>query len=80
MTSFNYGAKGVREVDPACRCHQSNVMPDSFNIVQSVTCLFVLLCFMCVLRGDIMGSFLFLETGCSVLSLLHQWTWGKLKL
>ena len=22
MISFNYGAKGVRDVDPACRCHQ----------------------------------------------------------
>ena len=53
--------RGVRGVDPACRCHQSNIMPDSFfsvNIPQWVTCLFfVLFCFMCVLRGDILGSF-----------------------
>ena len=21
MTSFDYGAKGVRDVDPTCRCH-----------------------------------------------------------
>ena len=44
MTSFNYGAKGVRDVDPACRCHQSNIMSDSIlsvNITQCVTCLFV---------------------------------------
>ena len=65
MTSFNYGAKGVRHVDPACRCHQSNIMPDSIfsvNIAQCVTCLFVclffvLFCFMCILRGDILDSF-----------------------
>ena len=40
MTSFNYGAKGVRDVDPTCRCHQSNIMPDSIfsvNIAQCVT-------------------------------------------
>ena len=44
MTSFNYGAKGVKDVDPACRCHQSNIMPDSIfsvSIAQCVTCLFV---------------------------------------
>ena len=43
MTPFNYGAKGVRDIDPACRCHQSNIIPDSIfsvNIAQSVTCLF----------------------------------------
>ena len=40
MTSFNYGAKGVRDVDPTGRCHQSNIMPDSIfsvNIAQCVT-------------------------------------------
>ena len=40
MTSFNYGAKGVRDVDPTCRCHQSNIMSDSIfsvNIAQCVT-------------------------------------------
>ena len=44
MTPFNYGAKGVRAVDPACRCHQSNIMPDSIfnvNIAQCVTYLLV---------------------------------------
>ena len=43
MASFYYGAKGERDVDPACRCHQSNIMPDgifSVNIGQCVTCLF----------------------------------------
>ena len=62
MTSFNYGAKGVRDVDAACRCHQSNIMPDgifSVNIARCMICLlvFVLFCFMCVLRGDILDSF-----------------------
>ena len=40
MTSFNYGAKGVRDVEPTCRCHQSNIMPGSIfsvNITQCVT-------------------------------------------
>ena len=40
-TSFNYGAKVVRDVDPTCRCHQSNIMPDSIfsvNNAQCVTC------------------------------------------
>ena len=62
MTSFNYDAKGVRDVDAACRCHQSNIMPDgifSVNIARCMICLlvFVLFCFMCVLRGDILDSF-----------------------
>ena len=42
MTSFNYGAKGVRDVDHACKCHQSNIIPDSIfsvNIARCVTCL-----------------------------------------
>ena len=41
MTSLNCVAKGVRDVDPICRCHQSNSMPDSIfsvNIAQYVTC------------------------------------------
>ena len=43
MASVN-GAKGVRDVDPARRCHQSNIIPNSIfsvNIVECVTCLFV---------------------------------------
>ena len=41
MTSFNYSAKGVRDVDPACRYHQSNIMHDnifSVNIAWCLTC------------------------------------------
>ena len=44
MISFNYGAKVVRDVDPACRRNQSNIIPDnifSVNIAKCVTCLFV---------------------------------------
>ena len=29
MTSFNYGGKKARDVSPTCRCHLSNIMPDS---------------------------------------------------
>ena len=29
MTSFNYGAKKARDVGLTCRCHLSNIMPDS---------------------------------------------------
>ena len=29
MTSFNYGGKKARDVGLTCRCHLSNIMPDS---------------------------------------------------
>ena len=49
MASFHYSTKGVWDVDSACRCHQSNIKPDSIfsiNIAQWVTCcLFVSLYF-----------------------------------
>ena len=51
MTSFNYGAKGVSDVDPTCRCHQSNIMPDSIlsvNIAWCVVCGYI--CYCCVLH------------------------------
>ena len=60
MTPFNYGAKDVRDADPACKCHQSNIMPDSnfsVNIAQCVTCLFIFCFILCILRGDILDSF-----------------------
>ena len=62
IISFNDGAKGVRDVDPACRCHQRNIMPDgifSVNIARCVTCLvvFYFVFFMCVLRSNIKVSF-----------------------
>ena len=64
MTSFNYSAKEVRDVDSACRCHQSNIIPDSIfsvNIARCVTCLFVfcfILFYVCIGEiGDILGYF-----------------------
>ena len=68
MTSFNYGAKGVRDVNLAFRFHQSNIMPHSIffsnNIVQCVTCLFVfcfVLFYMCI-KEWFSGFILFVET------------------
>ena len=29
MISFNYGGKEARDVGLTCRCHMSNIMPDS---------------------------------------------------
>ena len=29
MTSFDYGGKKTRDIDLTCRCHLSNIMPDS---------------------------------------------------
>ena len=29
MTSFNYGGKEARDVGVTCRCHLSNITPDS---------------------------------------------------
>ena len=43
MTSFNYGGKKARDVGLTCRCHLSNIMPDSIfydNIKWGITCLF----------------------------------------
>ena len=59
MTSFNYGAKGVRDVDPTCRCHQNNIMPDSIfsvNIAQCVTCGWV--CCYCIVVFFLFFSFM----------------------
>ena len=48
--TFRYGAKGVRDIDRTCRCHQINVMPDnifSVNVTQCMTCgccFFVCMC------------------------------------
>ena len=56
VTSFHYGAKGVRDIDGTCRCHQSNIMPDiifSVNITQCITCGCCLFLCMCVCLGVI---------------------------
>ena len=45
MTSFNYGGKKARDVDLTCRCHLSNIMPDSIfydSMGWGITCVFVL--------------------------------------
>ena len=31
MTSFNYGGKKARDVDVTCKCHLSNIIPDSIG-------------------------------------------------
>ena len=41
MTLLNYSSKMERDLDSTCRCHQSNIMPDSIfsvNIAQCITC------------------------------------------
>ena len=41
MISHKFGAKGVGDVDTTCRCHHSNIMPDSVfddNIAEFITC------------------------------------------
>ena len=90
MTPSNYGAKRVRDADPACRCHQSNSMPDSIfsvNIAQCGTCLFAFcfVLFYVYIKGWYSGLLLFVETGCSVLSYnglkqigLISFKWGSL--
>ena len=45
MTSFNYGGKKARDVGLTCRCHLSNIMPDSIfydNMGWGLTCPFFL--------------------------------------
>ena len=43
MTSFNYGGKKARDVGLTCRCHLSNIMPDSifYDMGWGITCLFL---------------------------------------
>ena len=43
MTSFNYGGKETRDVGLTCRCHLSNIMPDSIfydSMGWGITCPF----------------------------------------
>ena len=39
MTLFNVGAIGVRDVDPACRCHRNSIIPDNIFIVNIAQCI-----------------------------------------
>ena len=54
----------------------------SVNIAQCVTSLsvFCFVLFYLFVKWLYSGHFLFVETGCSVLSLLNYWTWTNLKL
>ena len=47
MTSFNYGGKKARDVGLTCRCHLSNIMPDSifYDSMGWGMTRFVLFCF-----------------------------------
>ena len=43
MTSFNYGGKKARDIDLTCRCHLSNIMPDTIfynSMGWGITCVF----------------------------------------
>ena len=43
VTSFNYGGKKARDVGLTCRCHLSNIMPDSIfcdSMGCKITCRF----------------------------------------
>ena len=43
LTSFNYGGKEAKDVGLTCRCHLSNIMPDSIfydSMGWGITCLF----------------------------------------
>ena len=57
MTLFNYGTKGVMDVDPTRRCHQSNIMLDIIISAKFVVVVFFVCVSMCVFRGDILCSF-----------------------
>ena len=48
MTSFNHGDKKTRDIGLICRCHLSNIKPDSLfygSMFQWMTCPFLLLLF-----------------------------------
>ena len=69
MTLFHYSAKGVRDIDHTCTCHQSNIMPDDiFSVDITVYNLWLLFFCMhvCVFRGDILGSFYSYRKGAQV--------------
>ena len=65
MTSFNYGGKKTRDVGLTCRCHLSNIMPDSIyhdsmgcGTTQFLLVFFVYL-FVCLLFRFIFCFFVF---------------------
>ena len=55
MTSFNYGGKEARDVGLTCRCHLSNIMPDSIfydSMGWGITFLFFVVLLFCFFKGD----------------------------
>ena len=66
VTSFNYGGKKARDVGLTCRCHLSNILPDSiFHDSMGCGVTQVLLFFL----GVVMAVFLSIEEMDLVLSL-----------
>ena len=54
MKSFNYGGKKARDVGLTCRCHLSNIMPDSIfydSMGWGIACRFFCF-FLFFLKGD----------------------------
>ena len=74
MTSFNYGGKKARGVGLTCRCHLSNIMPDSIlydSMGSGMTHLLLLLLFFCFVfffLGVLIAVLLSIEEMDSVLS------------
>ena len=67
MTPFNYGGKKARDVALTCRCHLSNIIPDSIfydSMGWGMTQFFVFF-----LVGVVIAVFLSIEETDSVLSL-----------
>ena len=70
MISFNYGGKKARDVGLTCRCHLSNIMPDSifyddsveWGMTQSLLLLLLLLLLFCFFfLRVVIGVFLSIE-------------------
>ena len=69
MTSFNSGGRKAREVGLTCRCHLSDIMPDSIfydSMGWAMTQLLLLIFFF---LGVLIAVFLSIEGMDSVLSL-----------
>ena len=65
MTSFNYGGKKARDVGLTCRCHLSNIMPDSIFYDSMGWGIVIVVFFL----GVVIAVFLSIEEMDSVLSL-----------
>ena len=67
ITPFNYGGKKARDVDLTCRCHLSNIMPDSIFYDSMGWGMTQFVCFFFL--GVVLAVFLSVEEMDSVLSL-----------